>query len=54
MSARKNRMMSYAPNYKYQYEKIGEINFADLFQKINADISMMIERKEEIKKQIPR
>jgi hypothetical protein len=54
MSARKNTMMSYAPNYKYQYEKIGEIIFADLFQKINADISMMVERKEEIKKQIPR
>jgi hypothetical protein len=53
MSARKNKMMSYAPNYKYQYEKIGVINFADLFQKINKDISIMIESNEEIKKQIP-
>lgn len=53
MSARKNKMMSYAPNYKYQYEKIGVMNFDDLFKKINADISMMLERKEEIKNQIP-
>jgi len=53
MSARKNKMMSYAPNYKYQYEKIGVMNFDDLFRKINTDILMMLERKEEIKNQIP-
>lgn len=53
MSARKNKMMSYAPNYKYQYEKIGVMNFDDLFKKINTDILMMLERKEEIKKQTP-
>jgi hypothetical protein len=53
MSARKNKMMSYAPNYKYQYEKIGVMNFNDLFKKINVDISMMLIIKEEIKKQIP-
>lgn len=53
MSARKNKMMSYAPNYKYQYEKIGVMNYNDLFKKINADIQLMHERKEEIKNQIP-
>jgi hypothetical protein len=53
MSARKNKMMSYAPNYKYQYEKIGVMNFDDLFKKVNKDILIMLESKEEIKKQIP-
>jgi hypothetical protein len=46
-------MMSYAPNNKYQYEKIGVMNFDDLFKKINKDILIMLVSNEEIKKQIP-
>ena len=45
--------MSYNPNFKYQYEKIGNINFNDLFTKIIEDFSNINQDIEKIKNQIP-
>jgi hypothetical protein len=45
--------MSYKPDFKYQYEKIGKIKSDELFKKINDDILSIINDIANIKKQIP-
>jgi hypothetical protein len=52
-SPQKKTMMSYKPDFKYQYEKIGKINSAELFKKINDDILAINNDIENIRKQIP-
>jgi hypothetical protein len=53
MSPQKKTMMSYKPNFKYQYEKIGKIKSDDLFKKINDDILAINNDIENIRKHIP-
>lgn len=52
-SPQKKTMMSYKPDFKYQYEKIGKTKLDELFQKINDDILAINNDIENIRKQIP-
>lgn len=52
-SPHKKNMMSYNPNFKYQYEKIGMIKYETFFKKINDDISTIKKNIDNLIKQIP-
>ncbi len=52
-SPQKKNMMSYKPDFKYQYEKIGNMKFDDLFKKINDDLSIIKKDLDNIRNQIP-
>lgn len=53
LSPRKLKLMSYKPDFKYQYEIIDVISFKELFEKINNDISTIKVNIEKIEALIP-
>jgi len=49
----KKNMMSYKPDFKYQYEKIEVLSFTELFKKVNKDFQIINKEIDEIIRQIP-
>jgi len=46
-------MLGYKPDFQYQYEKIKRISYKDLFNKINDEIQLIINNRDEINSIIP-
>jgi len=54
VSPQKNTMLSYKPDFKYQYEKIDKMGFQVLFEKVKSDISYINENMQIIKSHLPK
>lgn len=53
ISPRKKTMLGYNPDFQYQYEKIENQSFEELFNKIDNEIQSIIDKREEIESKIP-
>lgn len=53
ISPQKKIMLGYRPDFQYQYEKIEEISYKDLFKKINDEIQLIINNRDKINSIIP-